>query len=358
MKAPRYVPWLFLAPNLVGFLAFTLIPVVASFILAFCAWDLFSPPQFVGMENFTELAGFHLREDRALPLVLFVALAAVFAGIGFWRLLASRGETAAPGTTSRRSLALLQVLLLAGAAWLFWLAFAPNNPRFWYYVYNTLFLMLGLPISIIGSLCLAILLNRRLYGRNLFRLVFFLPSIVTGVGIYILWKWIFNPDYGLINNLLWMIAGAEGPQWLNSTAWSKPALIMINLWGTIGGINMILYLAALQNINPELYEAAEIDGVGRWSQFWHITWPMVSPTTFFILIMGVIHGFQGGFDKVFVMTRGGPAGSTTTLSYFIYENGFNFFYMGRASAASWILFLMVMVFTWVNWRYGGKRVHY
>lgn len=357
MKAPAHVPWLFLAPNLIGFLAFTLIPVGASFVLAFCAWDLFSPPRFVGLDNFRELIGFHMRGDgRAMP-VLFALAVIIMVAVAFTsRRFGRRDDVAAK--RGRRLFVGFQALVVLAALMLFWQAFAPNNPRFWYYVYNTLFLMLGLPLTIMGSLFLAILLNRRLYGRNFFRLIFFLPSVVTGVGIYILWKWIFNPDYGLINNFLWMLFGMEGPQWLESAAWAKPALIFISLWGSVGGINMILYLAALQNINPELYEAAEIDGAGPWSQFWRITWPMVSPTTFFILIMGVIHGFQGGFDAVYVMTRGGPAGSTTTLSYFIYENGFNFFYMGRASAASWILFLMVMVFTWVNWKYGGKRVHY
>ncbi len=353
MRAKPYVPWLFLGPNLVGFLVFTLIPVGASFILAFCAWDLFSPPRFVGMDNFRELVGFHTRaQTQGLPWGLFLILATM--GVVLVVVFRHSPAKEKPHAASLACLGLLGGL----AVFLFLQAYAPNNPRFWYYIYNTLFLMLGLPVSIMGSLFLAILLNRRLYGRNLFRLIYFLPSLVTGVGIYILWKWIFNPDYGLINNFLWMIMGSAGPKWLESTVWAKPALIIISLWGSIGGINMILYLAALQNINPELYEAAEIDGAGAWRQFVNITWPMVSPTTFFILIMGVIHGFQGGFDAVYVMTRGGPAGATTTLSYFIYENGFNFFYMGRASAASWVLFSMVMVFTWVNWKYGGKRVHY
>ncbi len=301
MKVRPWVTGVFLMPNLLGFLAFTFLPILASFILAFCSWDLLSPPRFVGFDNFVDLIGFRRAVGGGIEAV---------------------------------------------------------NPRFWYYVYNTLFLMIGLPFSVIGSLALACLLNRRLYGRNFFRLLFFIPSIVSGVGIYLLWKWIFNPDYGLFNSVLLQCFGVAGPRWLESTAWAKPALMIMQLWAAVGGMNVILYLAALQNINPELYEAAEIDGARAGRQFWHITWPMVSPTTFFILTMGIIQGFQGGFDSAYVMTQGGPAASTTTLSYFIYENGFQFFYMGRASAASLILFMMVMVFTWINWRLGSNKVHY
>lgn len=300
MKVKSWIALVFLGPNLLGFLAFTLLPIVASLVLAFYSWDLFSPPKFVGLQNFIDLIGWRIGESGSLEAV---------------------------------------------------------NPRFWYYIYNTLFLMIGLPFAIFGSLFLACLLNRRLVGRNLFRLLYFIPSIVGGVGVYLLWKWIFQPDYGLINSVLWYL-GLDGPRWLESTFWVKPALMLMNFWGSVGGMNVVLYLAALQNINPELYEAAEVDGASPWLQFWKITWPMVSPTTFFILIMGIISGFQGGFDAAYVMTRGGPAGASTTLSYYIYETGFQFFYMGRASAASWLLFLMVMAFTWLNWKTGANRVHY
>lgn len=300
MKARPWVVATFLGPNLLGFLLFTLFPIVASLALAFCSWDLFSPPQYVGLGNFYDLIGFQRGESGGIEVV---------------------------------------------------------NPRFWYYVFNTLFLMLGLPFSMFGSLGLALLLNRRLFGRNFFRLLFFLPSIVSGVGIYLLWKWILQADYGLLNTLLWQL-GIDGPRWLESHLWAKPALMIMGFWGSVGGMNVILYLAALQNISPELYEAAEVDGAPAWRQFWHITLPMVSPTTFFILIMGIIQGFQGGFDASYVMTRGGPTGSTTTLSYYIYESGFQFFYMGRASAASWILFILVMLLSWFNWKVAQKKVHY
>ncbi len=234
----------------------------------------------------------------------------------------------------------------------------PVNGRFWYFIGNTFYLLLGLPLSMACSLGLAVLLNQAIAGRNLFRLAFFLPSIVGGVGIYLLWKWIFNTEYGLINAVISLVHPAGGPAWLESAAWAKNAIIIMNIWATAGGANMVLYLAALQNVDPQLHEAACIDGAGKWGQFFAITWPMVSPTTAFILTMGIIGGFQGGFDSAYVMTRGGPAGATTTISYFIYENGFRYFYMGRAAAASWILFVMVFCLTLINWKWMSNKVNY
>lgn len=300
MKSKPWIAAAFLGPNLLGFLAFTLIPIAASLLLAFCSWDLFNAPRFVGLDNFRSLIGIRFSDPGGLEAV---------------------------------------------------------NPRFWYYIGNTLFLMLGLPVAMAGSLGLALLLNRHLFGRNIFRLIYFLPSVVGGVGVFLLWRWIFQPDYGLINAALWKI-GIDGPRWLESSLWAKPALMLMSFWGAVGGMNVVLYLAALQNISPELYEAAEVDGAPGWSQFLHITLPMVSPTSFFILMMGVIQGFQGGFDAAYVMTRGGPSGSTTTLSYYIYETGFQFFYMGRASAASWILFVMVLIMSAINWKIAQRKVHY
>jgi multiple sugar transport system permease protein len=348
MRQKLLTPWLFLGPSFAGFLAFTLAPVLMSFALAFCAWDLFRPPRWVGLDNFYQLIGFRPRAQPEMSVALAFVLAGfcVVLGIGaaarlkaLWRML-------------------VPVLLAAAAAVILLQVLEPVNGRFWYFVGNTFYLLLGLPISMACSLGLAVLLNQTLPWRNLFRLAFFLPSIVGGVGIYLLWKWIFNADFGLINQVISLVYPPGGPEWLESSAWAKNALILMNIWATAGGANMVLYLAALQNVDSSLYEAARIDGAGRWRQFLAITWPMVSPTTAFILTMGIIGGFQGGFDAAFVMTRGGPAGATTTLSYFIYENGFRHFYMGRAAAASWLLFLMVFCLTLVNWKWMARRVNY
>jgi multiple sugar transport system permease protein len=172
-----------------------------------------------------------------------------------------------------------------------------------------------------------------------------------------LWRWIYNPDFGLLNVLLSYI-GINGPDWLGSTLWAKPALIFMGIWTGMGGTNMILYLAALQGVNPELYEAADMDGANNWKKFWHITFPMISPTTFFIFTMSIIAGFQGNFDTVFVMTGGGPAGSTTTLSFHIYRNAYELFNMGYASSMALVLFAIVLAATLINWKYNGRKVTY
>lgn len=289
----------FLLPNIVGFMVFTFLPVLASAVLSFMEWDLISAPRFVGLENYREL---------------------------LWGVWTDSG----------------------------WQA---NDGRFWYYLYNTLFLMIGIPLNIAGSLALAILLNRKLPGRVFFRTIFFLPTMCVPVAVFLVWQWILAPDFGLMNWFL-SLFGVEGPAWLGSTYWAKPAIILVTFWAGVGGYNMILYLAGLQGIPSGLYEAAEIDGAGPWARFLHITWPMLTPTTFFILIMSVIGGFQGGFEAAYMMTRGGPTGSTTTLSYYIYNHAFEWFNMGYAAAIAWFLFALVFLVTLANWRYGGRLVHY
>jgi multiple sugar transport system permease protein len=151
-------------------------------------------------------------------------------------------------------------------------------------------------------------------------------------------------------------AGIEPPDWLGSYYWAKPAFIMMMLWAAIGSNNMILYLAGLSNISPELYEAADMDGATATQRFWHITWPQLAPVTFFISIMSVIYGLQGGFEMARAMTLGGPAGSTTTLSYFIFNEGFETGRIGYASAVAWVLFALVFGLSLFNFRYGNRHV--
>jgi multiple sugar transport system permease protein len=152
-------------------------------------------------------------------------------------------------------------------------------------------------------------------------------------------------------------AGLAPPEWLTNYHWAKPAMMIMGLWAAMGSNNMLLYLAGLSNIPPELYEAADIDGASRHQRFWHVTWPQLAPTTFFIVVMSVIGGLQGGFETARTMTRGGPAGSTTTLSYFIYTEGFETGRLGYASAVAWTLFAMVLVATLINWKFGSKHVN-
>ena len=289
----------FLIPNFLGFLLFTSGPVLFSLFLAFTDWDILTPMKWVGFENFYKLLLFH-REGGSL---------------------------------------------------------IANDPLFWKYVGNTFFLMIGIPVGMAGSLFLAIVMNQRLKGVVFFRTIYFLPSLSIGVAMYMLWRWIYNPDFGLLNTLLANI-GIDGPDWLSSTAWAKPALMIMGFWAGIGGYNMILYLAGLQGVDLELYEAADIDGASPWQKFCSVTWPMIGPTTFFIFVMSMIGGFQGGFEAAYIMTGGGPAGATTTISYYIYNNAYQWFKMGYAASIAWFLFILVFCITIFNWRVGGKIVHY
>ncbi len=371
----------FLLPNLLGFIIFTSIPVVLSMAMAFTHWNVFKPPVWVGIENFVNLLGFHSENGQM----------------------------------------------------------APNDPFFWQYLYNTVYLMIGIPIGMVGSLIFALMMNQKLKGMVFFRTIYFLPTVSGGVALLILWKYLYNNDVGLLNDILrnvgavifthkalaipfvilcaailglaiigtiaailalvqwicdklklfwpeWLYKvvvilcgvvtfiaiGAYGgqvftvmnvfmtspPDWLGSIQWAKPSLMIMGLWGGLGGMNMILYLAALQGVPPSMYEAAELDGAGPWMKFWSVTWPMISPTTFFILVMSIIGGLQSGFTTARVMTGGGPAGSTTTVEYYLYTNAFEKFNMGYASAIAWFLFAVILILTLVTWKVGGRVVTY
>ncbi|MFH1406956.1 MAG: sugar ABC transporter permease, partial [Candidatus Omnitrophota bacterium] len=233
----------------------------------------------------------------------------------------------------------------------------------WKFLYNTLFLMLSIPIAMFGSLALAVAMNQKIKGITTFRAIYFLPTISSGVALCILWKWIYNPDFGLLNSMIAKLGSLlnvplGGPNWLLSTTWAKPALMIMAFWVSLGGYNMILYLASLQGISRELYEAADIDGANGWQKFWRITWPMISPTTFFIGIMSVIGGFQGGFMAARIMTGGGPHYATTTIEYYIFMKLYDWQAVGYAATIAWLLFVMIFVVTLINWRFGGKLVHY
>lgn len=172
----------------------------------------------------------------------------------------------------------------------------------------------------------------------------FLQMVLLGIGLV------------LFSLPEWSREGLDPPMWLADYYWAKPSIMIMSLWAAIGSNSMILYLAGLSNISPELYEAAEIDGAGRWQKFCHITWPQLAPVTFFIVIMSFIYGLQGGFEMARTMTKGGPAGATTTLSYFVYTEGFETGRLGYASAVAWTLFLLVFTATIFNWRFGNRYV--
>ena len=304
----------FLLPNFIGFILFTAGPVLYSLAASFTNWDLQRsvPFAFIGVENFRRLFG---------------------------------------------------------------------SEEFWVYLINTLYLMIGFPFAIAGSLILALLLSRKLRGITIYRTLFYLPTFTYGVALMVLWKKMYNPDFGPVNALLGSVAHLlhipfDPPKWLQSAQnlmgmvpqhvtfqhryiglGAREALINMTVWVAIGGNNMLLYLAALTNVPQELYEAAEIDGAGKWKKFWNVTWPQLAPTTFFITVITIIGGLQGGFEAARIMTEGGPANTTTTLAYYIYIKAFQEFQMGYASAIAWVLFAMIFAITLINWRFGSRAVN-
>jgi multiple sugar transport system permease protein len=211
---------------------------------------------------------------------------------------------------------------------------------------NTLTFIVGyLPAVVIISLGLALLLNRQIKGRVVFRAIYFVPVVTSWVAVSLIWKWLLNPQFGLINFALGSI-GIQGPGWLFDPAWAMTGVILTSIWKDIGFVTVI-YLAGLQDIPEPLYEAASLDGATPWQRFWSITWPMLAPTTFFVTTISLISSFQV-FDQVWIMTQGGPAGATSVMVELIYKNAFSYYKMGYASAISWILFALIFAVTIVQ----------
>jgi multiple sugar transport system permease protein len=208
---------------------------------------------------------------------------------------------------------------------------------------NTLTFIFGyLPCVVAGGLGLALLLNRKLPGRTAFRAIYFVPVVTSWVAVSLVWKWLLNPQYGLINYGLALI-GIKGPGWLFDPSWAMAGVILTTVWKDIGFVTVI-YLAGLQEIPENLGEASDLDGATAWQKFWSVTWPMLAPTTFFVTTISLISSFQV-FDQVFIMTGGGPVGATTTMVQLIYKNAFSYGQMGYASAISWILFALIFAVT-------------
>jgi len=231
-----------------------------------------------------------------------------------------------------------------------------RDTRFKEYLLNTFIFLLGIPLGMMVSLIMALAMNMPLKGIVAFRVMYFLPVISNIVAVALVWRWFLNPDYGVINNVLRFIGISNPPNWLGDKIWAKVAIIVVDVWKG-AGYNMMLYLAGLQGISQDFYEAAEIDGATPWQQFWNITWPLLSPTNFFILVMGIIGGFQA-FGTQYALTGGGPAGATTTIVYYVYNNAFKWSKMGYASAIAVILFALVMIATLFQWIFTEKNVEY
>jgi multiple sugar transport system permease protein len=280
--------YLFLLPNILGFLAFSSIPVVATFTISLLDWDLIRAPRFVGIDNYVKL----LTDDAVFRKVLF--------------------NTA-------------------------------------YYVVGTV------PAGIVLSLLLALAMNANVRGIAFFRAVFFIPVISASVAVAVMWRWLYNTDFGLINLLLTSV-GLKAVPWLSSTAWAMPAVILMAIWKSLG-YNMVIFLAGLQSIPAHLHEAAAIDGANGVQRFRHITLPLLAPTTFFVLVISVISSFQV-FDLAFVLTKGGPGDATNTMVMYIYNQAFQFFHMGYAASIAWVLFAIIFAITLLQHQLQKRWVHY
>jgi multiple sugar transport system permease protein len=270
--------YLFIAPWLIGFVLFTLGPMIASAVISFTNFDILTPARWAGLANYARLI---------------------------------------------------------------------NDRLFLNTVYNTLFYtILAVPTQLVIALGLALLLNMRLRGVGVFRTLFYLPTVVPAVAGVLLWVMLLNPDFGLFNRLLWAV-GLPGLPWLTDTTTAKPALVLIGLWYV--GSQMLVFLAALQGVPPELYDAAHIDGANAVARFRNVTLPMITPALFFNLVVGIINASQT-FTLAFIGTGGGPANSTKFLVLYIYEQGFQSMRMGYASALAWALLLFIMVLTLFQFR--------
>ena len=287
--------YLFISPWILGMVLFALGPILASFGLAFTRWNLFTEPEYVGWANFQKLA---------------------------------------------------------------------HDPLFYKSVFNTIYYtVFAVPLGLVLALGLAILVNHRLRGVNFFRTAFFLPNVVAGIAMLLLWKWLFDPNFGLINLFLdwtglmvvfeWI--GIGRPQWISSRAGAMPGMIFMSIWG-LGG-SMMIFLAGLQNIPRELIEAAELDGAGPWKRFRYVTVPLLTPTIFFLMMVGVIGSLQI-FNQAYVMTQGGPAHATLFYVLYLFQTAFERFQMGYACAMALVLFIITLVVSLIQLAMGKKWVHY
>jgi multiple sugar transport system permease protein len=284
----------FITPWIIGFIIFTVGPMLASLFFSFTEYDVVTPPRWIGVTNYVNL--FH-------------------------------------------------------------------DPLFWHSLGVTFkYAVFALPLGLIFSYLIAVLLNQKLRGINIWRTLYFVPSVIAGVAVAMLWSRIFDPKFGVLNPFLAEL-GIKGPGWLSDPQWAVPALVIMSLWG-VGG-NIIIYLAGLQGVPTDLYDAAKVDGATAWQRFRYVTLPMTTPVIFYNLILGLIGTFQY-FTEVYVISSsnsaggglGGPARSTLFYNIYLYQNAFKYFHMGYASTMAWILFIIVLGFTLLIFRSSDTWVYY
>lgn len=279
--------YIFVSPWILGFLFLTLGPIIASLAISLTDWDLFTKPNFVGLDNYIKL----LTQDKIFRQV----------------------------------------------------------------IYNTFYYaIISVVLNMAFSLLLAYLLSIKLRGIKFFRTIFYLPAVVPIVVSSMVFKWILAPDTGLLNKFL-SIFGVNGPAWLLDPKWVKLSFVFLAVWGV--GVNMVLILSAMQGVSNDLYESASLDGAGEFRKFMSITVPMISPVIFFNLIMGIIKGLQA-FSEIYIMTAGGPNNASNMMVPYLFDNAFKFYKMGYASSISWILFIIIIVFSLIVYKSSDLWVYY
>jgi multiple sugar transport system permease protein len=288
--------YIFLAPWIIGLTVFVLGPIVFSLILSFSNYTLGQSASFIGLDN--------------------------------------------------------------------WVRAFTQDELFWPSLFKTfLYTAVVVPCSVFGALLVAMLLNKGLHATTFYRTVFFMPHLAPVVAAIYIWLWLLNPQYGMLNEIIFQIGyhltgtGWKGPGWFSDPFWAMPALMAVALWAAIGGNMMVIFLAGLQGIPQELYEAASIDGANSPARFWHVTIPMISPTLFFNTVLACIAAFQT-FELPFIGTKGGPAYATWLYGLHIYRTSFEFFDMGYGAALAWILFIVLSVFTFLQFRGSRNWVYY
>ncbi|HEX4054400.1 MAG TPA: sugar ABC transporter permease [Tepidisphaeraceae bacterium] len=277
----------FISPWLIGFCAFTLIPISMSLYYSFCNYSLLQKPVFIGLDNYRELI---------------------------------------------------------------------HDPNFWTVNFNTLlYAVLALPAGLLIALALALLLNVKIRGQSVYRTLIFLPSLVPAVAAAMLWLWLFNSKLGLVNFVLRGLGMTDPPGWLTDAHWALPSLVLISFWGV--GNTVVIFLAGLQDVPTELFEAADLDGAGRFQTLRHVTLPSISPVIFFNLIMGIIGTLQV-FVLPFIMTQGGPGRATYLYTEYMYDNAFGYLKMGYCSAMAWLQLLVILGLTAIAFWSSKRWVHY
>jgi multiple sugar transport system permease protein len=230
-----------------------------------------------------------------------------------------------------------------------------DDPLFWQALKVTaIYVLVSVPLQVVLGYAVALLLNQKVRGLSVFRTIYYMPSVVSGVAVAMMWIWVFQPEMGIANTFLAQL-GIHGPRWLSDPNWALSTLIFTTLWGIGGG--MLVYLAGLQSVPTHLYEAAELDGAGKVQKFVYVTLPMTSPVIFFSLLIGMIGSWQA-FTQGYVMTAGGPANSTLFYVLYLYRNGWQYFRMGYASALAWILCFIILLMTLIMFRTSGRWVYY